>query len=104
MERTAQARYPQIGAAIKSARLRNGYSQSYCARETGMARFHWIRLEQGLHRPAFYAAAIAALLGIPESEVNPSDDDEEEAAMGVLSQNLMAAVREIVRAERESIA
>src|SRR4051794_14673386 len=103
MERTAQARYPQIGAAIKSARLRKGYSQSRCARETGMARFHWIRLEQGLHQPKQYAASIADLLGIPESAINPADDDEEEAAVDALAQHLHAAVREVVeRLAREA--
>lgn len=75
-------RYPEIAGKIKSARLRKGLSQEIASQRVGMSRFHWIRLEQGLHRPTEHAAKIAEVLGIEERDLLGSDEDEEAAPMG----------------------
>lgn len=87
-------RYPEIAASIKEARRRKRWSQERAAQEIGTSRFHWIRWEQGLHRPTGdLAKNLIERLGIPV-ELLGEDEDEEEAALATV---LSRAVSEVVR-------
>lgn len=95
-------RYPQTAAAIKSARLRKGYSQEKAARLVGTSRFHWIRWEQGLHRPLEFAPRIADVLGCPVESLTTEDDEAEAASMAPLAaENLIDTLAEALEALRE---
>ncbi len=59
-------RHPELGAAIKQARLAKKLSQDELAERVGAkgGRFTVIRWEQGLHRPTEFADALVRELGI----------------------------------------
>ena len=79
-------RHPQIAADIRSARLRKGLSQEKAAELVGTSRFHWIRWEQGLHKPDDYAARLIEVLGLPEDVFgDPADDLDDEDLVAPLT-------------------
>lgn len=78
-------RYPVIAAALKSARLRKGLTQEQVAAQVGTSRFHWIRLEQGLHRPLELGARITEVLGVDEKLLAGDEDEAEAASMKPLA-------------------
>jgi transcriptional regulator with XRE-family HTH domain len=86
-----------LGARIKAARLAVGVSQERMAERIGTSRRHYIRIENGEHRPgAQLLDAIARETGTDATEL--ADDDEEDASMD-LYQALRREIREIVREE-----
>jgi transcriptional regulator with XRE-family HTH domain len=70
--------YGHLAAQIKAARLRKGLSQEQAAALVGTSRFHWIRWEQGLHKPTEYAARLVEVLGLPEDVFGDDEDDLDE--------------------------
>lgn len=86
------AKYATVASRIKQARLRKGLSQEQAANAIGTSRFHWIRWEQGLHRPAEYAGRLSEFLGIPEDELRGGDDDDEESALSREQNEILAAL------------
>ena len=98
MRHVTVGRFPEIAATIRTARLRKGISQESAAAQVGMSRFHWIRLEQGLHRPTEFASQIAEVLGVSERDLLGDDDDEEAASMrSAREAELLEALRPVVR-------
>src|SRR4051812_31274226 len=68
-------RYPEIGQAIRAARLKKKWSQEHAAAQVGISRMQWIRWEQGLHKPKGDSATrLTAALGLASSLL---EDDEE---------------------------
>jgi transcriptional regulator with XRE-family HTH domain len=96
-------RYAELGSAIKSARLRKGLTQEQAAQQVGTSRFHWIRWEQGLHKPEEHRARLIEVLGLPEDVFGDEDDDDEADDPMAAERDLVAAqlryVRSLVRAE-----
>lgn len=87
-------KYEKIAAAIKKARLERGWTQERAAQEIGTSRIHWIRWEQGLHRPnPEYARRLVDRLGVPK-ELLEDDGDEEETALAMALLRMMRRVTE----------
>lgn len=85
-------RYPEIAAGIKQARLARKWSQERAAAEIGTSRIHWIRWEQGLHKPTpEFAQRLVERLGVPGELFE--DPDEEEDALQDLARGIKAFVR-----------
>jgi transcriptional regulator with XRE-family HTH domain len=87
----------QLAARIRDARVRVKKSQERIAAEVGTTRRHWIRWENGEHRPTpEFMARIASATGVDESFFS---DEEEEDSLHPLAQELFRVVRQIARSE-----
>lgn len=93
-------RYEKLAAEIKSARLRKGLSQERAAELVGTSRFHWIRWEQGLHKPTEYKDKLSEVLGLPADVFgDDSDDLDEEDLVAPLTRAINDIVaRQVARA------
>jgi transcriptional regulator with XRE-family HTH domain len=70
------------GAIIRRLRKRTGISQERLAAQVGTTRRHMIRLENGEHLPSTVLRnRIAEVVGDSRSEIKAADEDDEEAAM-----------------------
>jgi transcriptional regulator with XRE-family HTH domain len=88
-------RHHRIGQEIRLARTRRGWSQEQAARRVGTSRFHWIKWEQGLHKPtAEFQKRLIRNLGL-EPALFDEDDEERRRAM-VLYGAVKDAIRELV--------
>lgn len=79
----------RMGAALKDARRRAGFSQERAAAAVGTSRRHWIRWESGetMPNPA-YLEKIAAVLDAPE--LADGDEDEEGSSLDPFGRDLAA--------------
>lgn len=74
----ATAEKKTLGQKIRDARAKSGRSQEHFAPLIGTSRRHLIRIEKGQHRPRpEMLARISEATGVPVSEFESSDDDEE---------------------------
>lgn len=104
--RESGAPYRAIGETIRKARILRGLSQAKAARQAGIARGYWIKLEQGLHFPDNTWPAIAKVLELDpslfvraETYEDPLDDRVEELARTIKAQQRRIAKLEKALAE-----
>ena len=109
MTAPAAAAHRDFAARLRSARLRTGKSQEKIAAEVGTSRRHWIRWENGSHRPSpAYILRIAEATGrapdyftdSPRPDTTAAADDDEEADPMAA---LLAALRRVVREEMAGV-
>ena len=104
METAAPRKFAVVGARIREARLRRGFSQERFAPVIGITRRHLIRLENGEHHPsAELRDRIAEHTGEPAASFSLDEDDEESDPMADLEKALLGmAVRAFAQASLTS--
>jgi transcriptional regulator with XRE-family HTH domain len=104
---TRERPFAKNGRIIRRFReqLEPKVSQERFADIVKTSRRHMIRLEQGYHLPSRdLRDRIAEAVGTTPEAIQSSDDDEESESMEPMVRDLLAAIREAVRAEvREAV-
>lgn len=96
------APYRAIGETIRKARVERGLSQAKAAREAGIARGYWIKLEQGMHFPDSTWPAIARVLELDPRLFERSEEYEDplDGRVEELDRKIKAQQKRIAKLEK----